>query len=137
VRVPPLSEVKVAPLSRDVTFRFNTAEDYRQGQSQTLPGHLLVSNNENFELYVRAAARNLDAGGAASAISSSVFEVSLGGAASVPLSVTPQKLLSNAQPVLDKALDVTYSVPPAAAQQLVTKDKRQYTARVIYSFTAL
>jgi len=136
VRVPPLSEVKIAPASREVSFRFNTAGDYRQGQSQTLPGHLVVSNNENFELYVRAAAPNLDAGGAASAIPSSVFEVSVGGSP-VPLSVTPQKLLSNAQPVLDKAFDITYSIPPAAAQQLVTKDKRQYTASVMYSFTAL
>ncbi len=137
VRVPPLSEVKIPAASRDVSFRFSTAADYQQGQSRRLPGHLVVSNNENFELYVRAGAPNLQSAGVNSSIPASVFEISLDGGGAVPLTTTPQKLLSNALPVLDKAFDVTYAIPAYAAQQLTSKERGQYTARVIYTFTAL
>lgn len=138
LKVPPLSEITIPINGKQVIFNFITAQDYTNGQSKIVPNHLKISNNETFELYVKSDTPYFTKSGIQSDISSEILEVGVeSGSQSVPLSTIPQKIIASGTPVLDKDLDVEYSISPSSAQTLLSKDKNSYTINVIYSFTAL
>ncbi len=137
LKVLPLSEITVPAAGQTVNFTFNTADSYRSGQSRTIPNHLMVSNNENFEVYVKTDSEFFKAAGVQSDIRSGILQLGVDGSTLVPLSITPQKILSNAPPVLDRGLDIKYSISAGDAQNLIQKEKKVYSANVVYSFTAL
>lgn len=137
MKVLPLSEITIPALGQTVNFEFNTATHYQQGQSKVIPNQILLSNNETFELYVKSDANFFKKAGVQTDINSNILEVGIDGSTSVPLSTTPQKIISDGNPVLDQELDIQYTIPANAAQSLIEKAKTAYSINVIYSFTAL
>jgi hypothetical protein len=138
LKVLPLSEITIPSSGRNVNFNFNTAAQYTDGQSQMIPNQIMLSNNENFELYVKSDENYFKKGGLQTNINSNILQIGVDGSSvNVPLSKTPQKILFNGTPVLDKGLNVRYTIPPAGAQSLVGKENTTYSINVYYSFTAI
>ncbi|MFC4383839.1 hypothetical protein [Chryseobacterium bernardetii] len=138
VKVLPLSEITIPSSGRNVNFNFNTAAQYTDGQSQIIPNQIMLSNNENFELYVKSDENYFKKGGLQTDINSNILQIGVDGSSvNVPLSKTPQKILFNGTPVLDRALNIRYTIPPAGAQSLVGKENTTYSVNVYYSFTAI
>ncbi|UWX61286.1 hypothetical protein N0B40_03185 [Chryseobacterium oranimense] len=138
LKVLPLSEITIPSSGRNVNFNFNTAAHYTDGQSQMIPNQIMLSNNENFELYVKSDENYFKKGGLQTDINSNILQIGVDGSSvNVPLSKTPQKILFNGTPVLDRGLNVRYTIPPAGAQSLVGKENTTYSINVYYSFTAI
>ena len=138
VVVPVLSEITIPNSSTGANFTFNTMEHYNQGHSQTIPNQIRVSNNENYELYVKSETNTFYSNGIQSDIPATVLEIGIEGTPQqVPLSTTPQKLINNGSPVLDKSLDLIYTISEAASKTLFVKEKKAYSINIVYGFTAL
>src|SRR5690606_26064607 len=102
LKVLPRSEITIPSSGQNVNFNFNTAAHYANGQSQTIQKQIKLSNNENFELYVKSDENYFKKGGVQTAINSNILQIGLeGSSANVPLSKPPQKILTNGTPVLD------------------------------------
>ncbi|MFS4429581.1 hypothetical protein [Chryseobacterium sp. S90] len=138
LKVLPLSEITIPSSGRNVNFNFNTAAHYTDGQSQMIPNQIMLSNNENFELYVKSDENYFKKGGLQTNINSNILQIGVDGSSvNAPLSKTPQKILFNGAPVLDRGLNVRYTISPAGAQSLVGKENTTYSINVYYSFTAI
>ncbi|WP_410000035.1 hypothetical protein [Membranihabitans marinus] len=138
IEVPPLSEIVIPASGQSVNFDFNTMTHYRDGQSKVMPRQIRLSNNENFELYVKSATSYFKKAGIQSDVAAQTLQIGVDGhPLNVPLSVTPQKIILNGTPVLDQELDIKYTIPSTSARDLVSKEKTTYSIDVIYSFTAL
>ncbi|MDW9379695.1 hypothetical protein [Chryseobacterium sp. JV558] len=138
LKVLPLSEITIPSSGRNVNFNFNTAAQYTNGQSQMIPNQIMLSNNENFELYVKSDENYFKKGGLQTNINSNILQIGIDGSSvNAPLSKTPQKILFNGAPVLDRGLNVKYTISPAGAQSLVGKENTTYSINVYYSFTAI
>ncbi len=138
LKVLPLSEITIPSSGRNVNFNFNTAAQYNNGQSQMIPNQITVSNNESFELYVKSDENYFKKGGLQTNINSNILQIGVDGSSvNAPLSKTPQKILFNGTPVLDRGLNVRYTIPPAGSQSLVGKENTTYSINVYYSFTAI
>ena len=138
LKVVPRSEITIPSSGRNVNFNFNTAAHYTNGQSQIIANQILLSNNESFELYVKSDENYFKKGGLQTDINSNILQIGLDGSSlDIPLSKTPQKILFNGAPVLDRGLNVRYTIPAAGAQSLVGKENTTYAINVYYSFTAI
>lgn len=138
LKVLPKSEIIIPSSGQNVNFNFNTAAHYANGQTQTIPGQISLSNNENYELYVKSDENYFKKSGLQADINSNILQVGIdGGSVSAALSKTPQKILSNGTPVLDRSLNVKYTIPASGAQTLVGKENSTYSINVYYSFTAI
>ena len=103
-----------------------------------IPNQIVLSNNESFELYVKSDENYFKKGGLQTDINSNILQIGVDGSSvDTPLSKTPQKILFNGTPVLDRELNVRYTIPPAGAQSLVGKENTTYSINVYYSFTAI
>ncbi len=138
LKVLPRSEITIPSSGRNVNFNFNTAAHYANGQSQIIPNQIILSNNESFELYVKSDENYFKKGGLQTDINSNILQIGVDGSSvNAPLSKTPQKILFNGTPVLDRELNIRYTIPPASAQSLVGKENTTYSVNVYYSFTAI
>ncbi|MEG1591517.1 hypothetical protein [Chryseobacterium sp.] len=138
LKVLPKSEITIPSSGRNVNFNFNTASHYTNGQSQIIPNQIVLSNNESFELYVKSDENYFKKGGLQTDINSNILQIGIdGNSGDTPLSKTPKKILFNGTPVLDRGLDVKYTIPPAGAQSLVGKENTTYSINIYYSFTAI
>lgn len=138
INVPALSEISLPRGHTDVNFTFNTMVKYNEGQAQTISNQIRISNNKNYELYVKSSESYFSSNGIQTDLKAAVLEVNVdGNPQKVALSTHPQKILNNGTPVLDKNLNMTYSISPEAAQSLISKEKKSYGINVIYGFTAL
>lgn len=138
LKVLPRSEITIPSSGRNVNFNFNTAALYANGQTQVIPNQIILSNNESFELYVKSDENYFKKGGLQTNINSNILQIGIDGSSvNAPLSKTPQKILLDGTPVLDRQLSVKYTVSPADAQSLVGKENSTYSINVYYSFTAI
>lgn len=137
IQVNPLSEISIPLAGKSVDFNFNTVAKYQDGQSKTMYNQIKLSNNENFELYVKSDGNYFKKSGITSDINSNILEIGVEGSTSVSLSTTPQKIISSGSPTLDQELNIKYNISPASATTLIGKEKTNYSIDVIYSFTAL
>ncbi|MCD0479702.1 hypothetical protein LPB90_14665 [Chryseobacterium sp. LC2016-29] len=138
LKVLPRSEITIPSSGRNVNFNFNTASHYTNGQSQMIPNQIVLSNNESFELYVKSDENYFKKGGLQTDINSNILQIGIDGSSvDTPLSKTPKKILFNGTPVLDRGLNVRYTIPAAGAQSLVGKENTTYSINVYYSFTAI
>src|SRR5690606_34748387 len=137
LNVLPLSEITIPSSGSAVNFEFNTVAHYQNGQTRIIPNQLRLSNNETYELYVKTDAAFFKRSGIQSDVPSSILQVGVdGGSQQVALSTTPNKILANGSPALDKNLNIKYTIPANAARALAAKEKSTYSRNVIYSFTA-
>lgn len=138
LKVLPRSEITIPSSGRNVNFNFNTAALYANGQTQVIPNQIILSNNESFELYVKSDENYFKKGGLQTNINSNILQIGIDGSSvNAPLSKTPQKILLDGTPVLDRQLSVKYTISPADAQSLVGKENSTYSINVYYSFTAI
>lgn len=138
LQVQPLSEITMGGGNTQTTFNFNTVQQYNQGQSIVIPNQIEISNNDNFELYVKSYTNYFSSNGTQSNINASILEINVEGyTPKIALSTIPQKIISSTLPVLEKKLNINYSISAESAQTLISKEKKAYTINVIYSFTTL
>lgn len=137
IKVLPLSEIIIPSSGQNVDFNFYSSEHYQQGLTRVVTNQIKISNNEIFELYVKSDSNFLKKRGIQTDINSNILQVGVDGMSAVPLSTTSKKIISASAPVLDKGLNIKYTIPPAAAQSLAGKEKTTYSINIIYSFTAL
>jgi len=136
--VPILSEITIPAGNNEVNFNFNTTQLYNDGQSKNIPNQLRVSNNQNYELYIKSNSNYFNSSGIQSNINASILEIGVeGNSQKVTLSTTSKKLIGNGTPALDKNLNINYTISPSAARSLIPKEKKTYSINVFYSFTAL
>lgn len=137
-KVLPLSEITIPTSGNEVNFEFNTTSHYLNGQTKIIPNQIKYSNNETYELYVKSDAAFFKRSGIQSDVPSSILQVGVEGRSeTVTLTPTSQKIITNGTHVLDKDLNMKYTIPENAAQTLIAKEKSTYSINVIYSFTAL
>lgn len=138
LKVLPLSEIKIPNSGNAVNFVFNTFSHYNDGQTKIAPNQIKISNNETYELYVKSDASFFNKSGIQSDVPSSILQIGVdGGSQNIPLTTTSKPIITNGTPVLDKDLNIKYTISSAAAKTLVAKEKSTYSINVIYSFTAL
>lgn len=121
-----------------VNLAFATANDYKNGVNLNMPAHLKVSKTTPYNLYVRATSTSFASGG--NSIPLNVLRIGpmagQSGMNTVTLSTTAQQLIQNADPVIDRNLNILYSIPASATSVLLNKPAGAYTANIVFSFVA-
>ncbi|MGE8428828.1 MAG: hypothetical protein ACN6O7_13165 [Sphingobacterium sp.] len=121
-----------------VNLPFTTTSNYVNGVSTNMPSHLKLSKTTPYNLYVRATTSSFTSG--VNSIPLSVLRIGpMAGQTdvnTVTLSTTAQQLIQNADPVIDRTLDMQYSIPASQTSNLLGKPTGTYTANIIYSFVA-
>lgn len=137
VVVSDLSEIVAN--QRAVSLVFANVANYQQGAGIDMPQHISVSKTTPYNVYVRATTANFT--NANGQIPVNVLRIGPAagqtGVNTVTLSTTPQQLINNANPIVDRNLSLRYSIPPNETAKLLGKPAGNYSADVIYSFTAL
>ncbi|MDR0262016.1 MAG: hypothetical protein LBJ04_02205 [Sphingobacterium sp.] len=123
---------------QSVNLPFTTTSNYVNGVSTNMPSHLKLSKTTPYNLYVRATSSSFTSG--VNSIPLSVLRIGpmagQTGVNTVTLSTTAQQLIQNADPIIDRTLDMQYSIPAAQTSNLLGKPAGTYTANIIYSFVA-
>ncbi|RKO68891.1 hypothetical protein D7322_25120 [Sphingobacterium puteale] len=121
-----------------VNLSFTTANDYKNGVNVNMSNHLKLSATSSYNLYVRATSPSFTSG--ANSIPLNVLNIGpmagQSGMNTVTLSTTAQQLIQNADPVIDRNLNMLYSIPASATGMLLNKPAGAYTANIIFSFVA-
>ncbi|MNT36279.1 hypothetical protein D3C72_1723520 [compost metagenome] len=121
-----------------VNLAFATTNDYKNGVNLNMPAHLKISKTTPYNLYVRATSTSFTSG--ANSIPLNVLRIGpmagQSGMNTVTLSTTAQQLIQNADPVIDRNLNILYSIPASATGMLLNKPAGAYTANIIFSFVA-
>ena len=137
VTVSDLSEVVTN--QTNVSLVFSSASDYQQGVSKQMPAHIKISKTTPYNLYVRALTSSFSSG--ANQIPLNVLRigpmVGQTGMNTVTLSTTSQQLINTANPVIDRNLNVLYSIPASETNKLLGKPAGSYSTTVVFSFVAL
>lgn len=136
VVVEDLSEIVANHQS--VHLVYSSAADFQQGVHADLPGHLRVSKTTPYQVHVRAESNAFDSG--TDQIPLSVLRIGplpgQTGMQTVTLSPSNQLLLEGGAPVIDRLLDVRYSIPASETEQLLNKPTAIYSADIIFSLIA-
>lgn len=121
-----------------VNLNFANTGNYRNGVSVDIANHLRVSKTTPYNLYVRASSSNFISG--ANTIPLNVLRIGpmagQTGINTITLSSTAQQLIQNANPTIDRNLNIQYSIPASETSKLLGKPSGSYTATIIYSFVA-
>jgi len=121
-----------------VNLAFATTNDYKNGVNLNMPAHLKISKTTPYNLYVRATSTSFTSG--ANSIPLNVLRIGpmagQSGMNTITLSTTAQQLIQNADPVIDRNLNILYSIPASATGMLLNKPAGAYTANIIFSFVA-
>lgn len=136
VVVSDLGEIIASQQS--VNLPFTTTSNYVNGVSTNVPSHLKLSKTTPYNLYVRATTSSFTSG--VNSIPLSVLRIGpmtgQTGVNTVTLSTTAQQLIQNADPVIDRTLNMQYSIPASQTSNLLGKPAGTYTANIVYSFVA-
>lgn len=121
-----------------VSLAFATTNDYKNGVSKDLPAHLRISKTTPYNLYVRASGTAFTSG--ANSIPLNILRIgpmsNQVGVNTITLSTTAQQLIQSADPVIDRNLNIRYSIPASETSKLLNKPAGTYTANIIFSFVA-
>ncbi|WP_293887303.1 MULTISPECIES: hypothetical protein [unclassified Sphingobacterium] len=123
---------------QSVNLPFTTTSNYINGVSTNMATHLKLSKTTPYNLYVRATSSSFTSG--VNSIPLSVLRIGpmagQTGVNTVTLSTTAQQLIQNADPIIDRTLDMQYSIPASQTSNLLGKPAGTYTANIVYSFVA-
>ncbi|MGJ1436968.1 hypothetical protein [Sphingobacterium multivorum] len=121
-----------------VSLPFVTTSNYVNGVSVNMPAHLKLSKTTPYNLYVRATSNSFTSGVNSIPLSVLTIGAMAGqtGVNTVTLSTTAQQLIQNANPVIDRTLDMQYSIPASQTSNLLGKPAGTYSANIIYSFVS-
>lgn len=119
----------------NITLSFKNASDYVNGVDTTIQGNLRLSSTVNCSVTVAANTSALASG--SNSIPLDCVSIGLNGSSqTVSLSTTPQAIVSGIMPVIDKPLDITYSIPKNKVSEILGKPTGTYTAQLVYTLTA-
>jgi len=136
VVVSELSEI-VANQST-VNLNLNTPANYQNGISKDMAAHIRVSKTTPYNVYVRSTSAQFSNG--VNHIPLNILRI--GPMAdetdmnTVTLSPTSQLLINSANPVIDRDINMRYSIPASETSKLLGKPSGSYTANIIFSFVA-
>jgi hypothetical protein len=137
VTVSDLSEVVAN--QTNVSLAFSSASNYQQGVSKQMPAHIKISKTTPYNLYVRALTGSFTSG--TNQIPLNVLRigpmVGQTGMNTITLSTTSQQLINTANPVIDRNLNVLYSIPASETSKLLGKPAGSYSTTIVFSFVAL
>jgi hypothetical protein len=136
VVVSDLSEI-IANQST-VNLVFSTASHYQNGINQDMSAHIKLSKTTPYNVYVRASSANFGSG--VNSIPLDVMRIGpmpgQTGMQTITLSATAQQLINGADPVIDRSLNIRYSIPASEISKLLNKPAGTYTTNIIFSFVA-
>lgn len=137
VLVDDMSELILQDAS--VSLVFNTAAIYKAGVTKQMPNHLKASATVPYDVTVKASSNFLTSGTGAQ-IPVGVITIegmpSQTGITPVVLSSSPQKIISSANPGIDRFLSLQYRIPAAQTPNLLNKAAGNYTTTVTYTLVA-
>jgi hypothetical protein len=136
VNVADMAEVIVK--DQDINLVFKTAADYKNGVYVDMPSHVSLSATSPYDIFVQASNATLSNG--SNSIPVSALQISAGtndGTSFVPivLNATRQRMLG-ILPVIDKKINIRYSISAAEAAKLMGKAAGTYTTSITYSLIA-
>lgn len=121
-----------------VSLDFGTTADYKNGISKDMSTHLRISKTTPYNLYVRASSASFISG--TNSIPLNVLRIgpmaNQTGINTITLSTSAQQLIQSADPVIDRNLNIRYSIPASETSKLLNKPAGTYTANIIFSFVA-
>ncbi|MBB5636572.1 hypothetical protein HDE68_002473 [Pedobacter cryoconitis] len=123
----------------NVTLTVSTTANYQQGVTTTKPGHIKVSSTVPYNVTVKASSNFLSsAGGAQIPVGVITIEGMTGqtGIQPIVLSSAPQVIISSANPVIDRLLNLQYRIPATQTSNLLNKTAGSYSTTVTYSIVA-
>lgn len=137
-------EVVVSDLSeiianqQTVNLTFSNTGHYQNGVNKDMPAHIKLSKTTPYNVYVRASTANFASG--ANTVPLNVMRIGpmtgQTGMQTVTLSSTAQQLINGADPVIDRSLNIRYSIPASETSKLLNKPAGTYTTNIIFSFIA-
>lgn len=137
VLIDDLSELIVQDPS--VSLAFNTAATYKNGVTTQKPNHIKLSATVPYDVTVKASSNFLTSG---TGVQIPVGVITIEGMPSqtgitpVVLSATAQKIISSANPGVDRLLNLQYRVPAAQTPNLLGKTAGTYSTTVTYTLVA-
>ncbi|KIO78644.1 hypothetical protein TH53_02565 [Pedobacter lusitanus] len=137
VNVSNIMEVVVQDPS--VTLTVNTVTKYQQGVTTTMPNHVKVSSTVPYNVTVKASSSFLNSsGGVQIPVGVITIEGMAGqtGVTPVVLSASPQLIISSANPVIDRLLNLQYRIPSTQTSNLLNKAAGSYDTTITYSIVA-
>lgn len=122
-----------------VPIVFNTTANYKNGVTKQMPNHLKASSTVPYDVTVKASSSVLTSA-AGGQIPVGVITIegmpSETGITPVVLSALPQKIISSANPVIDRLINLQYRIPATQTSNLVGKAAGTYTTTVTYTLVA-
>jgi hypothetical protein len=136
VNVADMAELVVN--DRDINLVFKTAADYKNGVYVDMPAHVSLSATSPYDVFVQSSSSTLSNG--SNSIPVSALQISAGtsdGTTVVPivLNATRQRMLG-ILPIIDKKINIRYSISAAEAAKLIGKASGTYTTSITYSLIA-
>lgn len=133
-------------LAKNVTFEYNTAEQYNTNQNVVADNALWVTSSRGFQLEVEAKGTHFTSSGTSDKIPVGVMDLLVTSGTALPkinlsksvtLKTTPQVLLVSGVVGAQKSVGITYTIPALQAQtHLIGKDPKTYTQQVVYTATS-
>jgi len=137
VNVSNLMELIVQDPS--VTLTVNTTANYQQGVTTTKPNHVKVSSTVPYNVTVKASSSVLSSsGGVQIPVGVITIEGMTGqtGVTPIVLSASPQTIISSANPIVDRLLNLQYRIPSAQTSNLLNKTAGSYNTTITYTIVA-
>lgn len=125
----------------NVSMGFTTAANYAQGITVQRPGHVNLSSTVPYSVTVKASSDFLTFGSNQIPVSVIRLEGIPDGNGLTPilpitLSSTAQPIVSTANPVIGRLLDLQYRIPATQTSNLVGKQPGAYTTTITYTLVA-
>lgn len=142
ITTDPLSSIAVQG-TPEVNFSYGSLADYQATKSINMPNHLLITNNKNYEVYVKSGTAHFTRNSITTTIPASIVQIENGTGETVvtgrTLSTTSQSIITNAGAVVNRQLSLKYTIPASQTLQFLGKPTgtTPYILNVIYSFTSL
>jgi len=137
VQVSDLAELVLNGTALNLVF--DDPDDYIMGLAVEMPSNLRLSKTTPYNLSVRATSDAFNNG--SEQIPLSVMQIGPGsgqnGINTVSLTNTDQLLISGANPIVDRTLNLRYTIPASQTQNLLNKPSGTYMATVVFSLVGL
>ncbi len=122
-----------------INFAFTSPSQYQSGMNIEMPQQLKISKTSPYNLYVRASTSSFSSGG--NQIPLNVMRIGPvegeTGMNTITLSTVSQPLIQAGNPVIDKLLNIQYSIPSTETPKFLGKPSGLYATDIVFSFVSL
>lgn len=133
--IPKLFELTIPTTT--VNLNFNTAAAYAQGVTAIASNPVMASSTVPYSVTVTGNG-NFTSGGNTIPIGVMIVEGATGqtGVASLPLTNAAQSLITSANPVIDRAINLQFRIPSTQTSNLLNKPAGTYSTSVTFTIVA-